>query len=382
MQGLITTILRSCVVRTLAVRVLVAAFLMFLILSGSGVGTSAANNPTPVFAYYYIWFTPGSWDRAKTDYPLLGRYSSDDPEIMREHIRLAQRAGIDGFIVSWKSTDVLNARLEQLITIAEEEDFKLAIIYQGLDFERNPLTVEQIASDLDAFIERFAASPAFDMYARPIVIWSGTWEFSADAVEEVAVPRREYLMILASERNVPGYERLRPAVEGNAYYWSSVDPGTYSGYQEKLDAMSAAVHETGGFWIAPAAPGFDARLLGGAKVVERQAGRTLRKQFDTAARSNPDMIGLISWNEFSENSHIEPSVTYRATALRVVAEIQGASVPDVPFFASDDIAESDEGVNILPINEPRLLMLGLIGGIAGGSLIVVARRGARYDHEP
>ncbi len=359
--------------------VLVMALMM---LPVSGAGARAANDPTPVFAYYYIWFTPGSWDRAKTDYPLLGRYSSDDPGIMREHIRLAKRAGIDGFIVSWKSTDVLNARLGQLISIAEEEDFKLAVIYQGLDFERRPLDVEQIASDLDDFIERFAASPAFDMYSRPIVIWSGTWEFSAGAIDAVAVPRRESLMILASERNVRGYQRLQESVEGNAYYWSSVNPDTFLGYQEKLDAMSAAVHETGGFWIAPAAPGFDARLLGGTQVVKRKAGKTLRQQFNVAAQSNPDMIGVISWNEFSENSHIEPSVEYGATALRVLADIRGARVPDVPFFASEDIAGPDPGPNILSINEPRVLMLGLIGGIAVGSLIVVARRGARNEHEP
>ena len=33
--------------------------------------------------------------------------------------------------------------------------------------------------------------------------------------------------------------------------------------------MSAEVHEQGGLWIAPAAPGFDARLIGGTTVVER-----------------------------------------------------------------------------------------------------------------
>lgn len=368
--------------RTLPGRVIVVALLMLLVLPVSGTGAQAAADPTPVFAYYYIWFTPGSWDRAKTDYPLLGRYSSDDPEIMRAHIQLAKRAGIDGFIVSWKSTDVLNARLEQLIAIAVEEDFKLAIIYQGLDFERRPLDVAQVASDLDVFIERFADSTAFDLYTRPIVIWSGTWEFSAGEVDSVALPRRESLMILASERNVPGYQRLQNSVEGNAYYWSSVNPETFRGYQEKLDAMAAVVHETGGFWIAPAAPGFDARLLGGTQVVERKGGRTLRQQFNVAAQSNPDMIGVISWNEFSENSHIEPSVEYGATALRVLADIREARVPDVPFFASEDIAGPEEGPGILSVNEPRLLMLGLIGGIAVGSLIVVARRGVRNEHEP
>ena len=55
-------------------------------------GTSA-HSPIPVLAYYYIWFNPTSWKRAKIDYPLLGRYSSDDEVVMAEHVRMAQEAG-------------------------------------------------------------------------------------------------------------------------------------------------------------------------------------------------------------------------------------------------------------------------------------------------
>src|SRR5512140_954978 len=102
-----------------------------------------ATNPIPVFAYYYIWYDTTSWNRAKVDYPQLGKYSSDDRAVMRQHIRWAKAAGITGFIVSWKSTDALNRRLNQLEQVAEEENFKLAVIYEGLDFNRNPLPVSQ-----------------------------------------------------------------------------------------------------------------------------------------------------------------------------------------------------------------------------------------------
>ena len=44
------------------------------------------------FLHYYIWFTPGSWNRAEKDMPLAGRYSSDDIEVMRTHVRQAQAA--------------------------------------------------------------------------------------------------------------------------------------------------------------------------------------------------------------------------------------------------------------------------------------------------
>lgn len=137
-----------------------------------------ASDPIPVMAYYYIWFDARSWDRAKTDYPLLGRYSSDDLSGMEQHVQWAKDAGIDGFIVSWKSSFLLDRRLEQLMDIAAAKNFHLWIMYQGLDFERNPLPTSWIDADLEYFIEQYADHPAFSQYDRPIVIWSGTWEFT------------------------------------------------------------------------------------------------------------------------------------------------------------------------------------------------------------
>jgi len=282
--------------------------------------TETPDNSVPLLAYYYIWFDAQSWDRAKTDYPLLGRYSSDEADVMRQHIQWAKSAGIDGFIVSWKSTEKLNRRLDQLVQIAEEENFKLAIIYEGLDFERSPLPAEQVNADLNYFVQHYANDPVFNLFEKPLVIWSGTWEYSLAEIESITRPRRNELLILASEKNVEGYQRLSALVDGDAYYWSSVNPDSHSGYSDKLIAMGEAVHKNGGMWIAPAAPGFDARLVGGTSVVERKAGETLRTELNIALQSLPDAIGLISWNEFSENSHIEPSQSYGNLYLKVLAE--------------------------------------------------------------
>src|SRR5689334_15414933 len=108
--------------------------ILVVLLSGVLLGTAApavalqstaAPSPVPTLAYYYIWYDKSSWNRAKVDYPMLGRYSSDDPAVMRQHIEWAKAAGIKGFIVSWKSTDVLDRRLQQLADLAEQQDFKL-----------------------------------------------------------------------------------------------------------------------------------------------------------------------------------------------------------------------------------------------------------------
>jgi glycosyl hydrolase family 99 len=281
--------------------------------------TNTPDNSVPLLAYYYIWFDTQSWDRAKADYPLLGRYSSDNANVMRQHIQWAKAAGIDGFIVSWKSTEKLNRRLDQLVKIAEEENFKLAIIYEGLDFDRNPLPLQQVDADLNYFVQHYANHPVFNLFKKPMVIWSGTWEYSLDEIKSVTQTKRNDLLILASEKNVAGYQRLSELVDGDAYYWSSVNPDSHSNYLDKLTAMGKAIHNNAGIWIAPAAPGFDARLVGGTSVVERKAGETLKTELNTALQSLPDAIGLISWNEFSENSHIEPSQSHGNLYLKVLA---------------------------------------------------------------
>jgi hypothetical protein len=323
--------------------------------------SSAAARPDRLFAYYYIWFNAGSWNRAKIDYPLLGRYSSDDRGVMERHVSWARQAGIDGFIVSWKSTPVLNRRLERLIEVADAQDFKLLVIYQGLDFHRQPLPIGRIGADLDFFARRFAADRAFDAFGKPLVIWSGTPSFSRAEIAGVTEPRRGALRILASERNVDGYRRVGRNVDGNAYYWASVNPRTYPGQAAKLAQMGEAVHASGGIWLPSAAPGFDARKVGGTSVVGRAGGATLRAELDAAASSSPDAIGLISWNEFSENTHIEPSRAYGSRYLRLVGEVRGARLPELQEFDSSEPAATDVSYGV-----PLLggLLVFLLGGVA------------------
>jgi len=326
------------------------------------------SNPIPQLAYYYIWFDRTSWQRAKLDYPLLGHYSSDDRAIMRQHIRWAKAAGLDGFIVSWKSTDVLNRRLKQLADVAEEEDFKLIVIYQGLDFEREPLPADQIATDLDFFIENFAGRAAFALFSKPLIIWSGTWKFSMEDIQRVVTDRRQSLLILASERNREDYLRLAEFVDGDAYYWASVNPETFDGYQEKLSGMGEAVHQQGGIWIPSAAPGFDARLVGGTSEVDRKDGDTFRVEINTAMASSPDALGIISWNEFSENTHIEPSSSFNSQYLNILSEINHLPAPTIGDFDSSEPAETI----MEPLSGTRLLALGGLGSIVILGFIIVA----------
>jgi Glycosyl hydrolase family 99 len=350
-------------------RAVFAALAVTLCAGACGRVAAAAapgNAPEALLAYYYIWYDHSSWRRAKTDYPLLGRYSSDDVRVLRTHVREAKHAGISGFIVSWKSTKTLDRRLAKLVAVARSEDFKLAIIYQGLDFRRNPLPTSRVARDLRRFVRRYGHDRVFDVFGKPLVIWSGTWRFTRRQVAAVTASVRPALLVEASEKDVAGYERLADAVDGDAYYWSSVNPYTDRGYHAKLSAMAEAVHAHQGLWFPPAAPGFDARRVGGTRVVPRANGETLRREIDAAVQSSPDAIALISWNEFSENSHVEPSIRYGRRYLDILRDIGAAH-----FSAKTDVDSSD-GSNGIGYGVP--IMTGLLGLVFATLLVAFTRR--------
>jgi hypothetical protein len=349
-----------------------ALLLALCVPPSAGAQQRPGDEPIPTLAYYYIWYTATSWNRAKTDYPLLGRYSSDEGRVMQRHIRWAKRAGIDGFIVSWKSTSDLNRRLRELVRIARQERFKLAIIYEGLDFHREPLPVQRVDSDFDYFVHQYGDEAVFKIFGdKPVMMWSGTWRFSRDEIASVTRDRRDRLLILASQKNEQSYREIADLVDGDAYYWSSVNPSTFPGYREKLDAMGKAVHEHHGLWIAPAAPGFDARLVGGRTVVPRRDGANLRTQLAAALSSSPDAIGLISWNEFSENSHVEPSRRYGMRYLRLLADINGRRFGD----GGVAVDSSDPGTGL----GYGIALIGVFAVLFAGSLILLRRRRAAPD---
>ncbi len=332
-----------------------------------GQQSAGSARQIPLLAYFYIWFNPSSWNRLKKDYPLIGRYSSNDVAIMRRQVKMAKQSGITGFLVSWKDTPPLNRRLAALRSVAAAADFKLSIIIEGRDFYGNPISMPKIRQSFHYLAKHYAHDPVFNIFGKPLVAWSGTWLFSTNQLTSISRAYRSKLTILATEKQPDDYQLIARLFDGDAYYWSSADPRHTPGYAAKLVQFSRVIHRHHGLWIAPAAPGFDARLLGGERDITRRRGQTLRLELNAAIASSPDAVGLISWNEYSENSEIEPSQQYGETALKMVAAIEHAKAPVVQDFNSSDPAGFHAGAS-------QLVILCIFILLLGGSVAIVIRR--------
>jgi hypothetical protein len=88
--------------------------------------------------------------------------------------------------------------------------------------------------------------------------------------------------------------------------------------------------------------------------------------------SAPDALGIISWNEFSENSYIEPSQNYGFTYLNILSEINHLPVPQIGEFDSSEPAATF--AEVLPYS--KWVALGGIFTLILSGFIVVARRHA------
>ncbi|MDQ2853993.1 MAG: hypothetical protein M3R32_03950 [Chloroflexota bacterium] len=329
---------RALLISTLGTGVLAAASLLAGATVAVGATPTAApttaphSGKVPVFAYYYIWFTPASWERAKIDLPLLGKYTSDDPAVIAKHVEWAKSAGIDGFIVSWKHQPRLDRPLQLLVQEAEKRNFKLILLYQGLDVDRNPIDPNQVSTDIQWFSQNYGSNPVFNVFGKPAVVWSGTWKFTDQQIATVRsqIDAPNKLLLLGSERSNVDYQARASVLDGDAYYWSSADPLNTPGYPRRIEDLGAAIAADHGLWIAPIVPGFDARLLGGTTVVDRRGGATYRASWKAASDTQPSVLGIISWNEFSENSHIEPSSSNALFYLDATRSLIGATPEPAP----------------------------------------------------
>jgi len=303
-----------------------------------------------VFAYYYIWYAPTSWRRAKIDLPQLGAYDSRDRAVIAQHLAWAHQAGIDGLSVSWKHEPRLDDALRVLVDEATKSGMKLILLYQGLNFDRQPLDPNVVASDLEWFLATYGDAAPFNVYGLPTIVWSGTWGYKDSELQLVrtAIGAPGRALLLGSERSAAAYGSRAAFFDGDAYYWSSPDPLSTPGYQRRLDDLAAAVRQDSGKWVAPAAPGFDARLVGGTSIVSRRDGATYRAAWNGALQTRPDVLGIISWNEFSENSQIEPSRTYGTTYLDLTTQL----IAGLPATSSPGPSASASGPSQPPISSP------------------------------
>lgn len=291
--------------------------------------------PPLVLAHYYPWYTVETWRSPEMlDHP-LPPYSTDDSADVLRTLGQAKAAGIDAMIVSWQGGDVgggFNARRMELVLRASERLGMVACTYLET-LAANPESIygtvptdpEIVFEWIADIVDRYGTHPAhLRVDGRPVVFVYTAWRLEP-AVWEALIDR-----LRRSGRNPlilgEGVEGRWLDPFGGIYRYINIEPLADI---EKLTALQSLRSRTyhllepgrgeRRIWAATVSPGFDDSLLSDRPVHtvrDRRGGAYYDDQWRAALASAPDWILITSWNEWWENTHIEPSERYGDSYLR------------------------------------------------------------------
>jgi hypothetical protein len=326
--------------------------------------TTAPPPPTPlagpsnaVFMHYYLWWTPRHWhEKLGTRYPYTakplpapgrfdasgcnptvkypgatvvdipteGLYDQGQGATFDLHIAQAAAVGISGFVVSWQGIGVANqgpgssgynARLDLLVSrvnrynAAHGASFRLVLGMEAFGNYGRPAS--QVVADLEYFRSRYSANPAFSTrFSRlPMVMLLASRRYPLSTVQAISTAERGRLFLLGDE-TYRSWSRDAPYLDGSAYYWSSQDPWGNPQSGSQVAELARQVHAAGKPWFAPFTGGFNTQLIGGSTCVARRGVATLDAIWNLNRPSRPQAWFGISWNEFVENTYLEPSTLF------------------------------------------------------------------------
>lgn len=329
--------------------VLVIALALALTALPAVPAAQAQRQPT-VLAYFYGWFNTDQWnDPNLVDRP-AEPYNSADGGVMARQISQAQSAGIDGFVMSWfgpdepYTTGVFHGLLDQ----AAAHGFRAAVdVDMGQGFIGTP---ESALNTLSYAVNTLGNHPAYLRYdGKPVIFFWKQQRFTPQQWRDIrAQVDPNHNTIWIAEGDALAYLGVFDGLNLYNIAWSGNPAGTNATWASRVTGR-------GGYFVATAMPGFDESRLGRGNAVVRARGNGdyFRRSFAGAAATNPHMIIITSWNEFPEQSHIEPSQQYGTFYLDLAREMiaaykGGAAVPAGPAGAASPPLESPTGVFAAP----------------------------------
>jgi hypothetical protein len=275
--------------------------------------------PRMGLALYYPWYTLASWKSpVLIDHPLTP-YASNNPADVRRQMRQAQSAGINSFVVSWTGPGTQSDKnFAMMLNQAKSLGFKVGIFLEILKDNSQVRPASQLVSWLNYLVSKYQDSPALlkvngRLFVVPYLtdyIPLNTWKMIRAAVRKDGhdvwlVEDREdlnYLSVFDGMWFDSTFSALGPEVR----YWSVL-----------ADNPAAKM------WIPTVNPGVDSRHIPGRKptqYIPRDNGKRLRTMLAAALTDNPNWIDVNTWNEWYENTYIEPSVNFGTKYLDITGQ--------------------------------------------------------------
>jgi hypothetical protein len=280
--------------------------------------------PKMVLAHFYPWYTAGAWNDPRfSDHPLV-RYSTDDPADVAKLARQARDAGIDAFVVSWVGRDSdggeHDRRMRVVLDALHGAGLQACVTTETFVANRNN---SQHQTDPDTMlawlaeaVDLFGNDPAYLRVAgRPVILVYAASQLDptvwADVMSRLRASGRNPLLI-----GDFFHSRLIEVFDGEYQYSNVTLAGSALLDVDRTESLRVRTFnllrqgDRRRIWIASVTPGYDDRLLSERPshlFVDRQDGQVYDAQWAAAIDTAADWVIVTSWNEWFENTGIEPS---------------------------------------------------------------------------
>jgi len=286
-------------------------------------------------AHYYPWYQADKQTRhwnenddyaTVTDLPVQGEYSSDDAQLITRHLALVEQAGLDYLVINLQIThDGLDknelSAVDLLFKMAAESMPDLSLCFM-LSYDK--VDSETINESFAYLEDRYVSKENYLLlHSKPVI-----WYFISESFighfyhhySELNESTIEYHRIAASSSC---YNKYLPA-HYNEFFdgWSVYSPLQVSSpsiwrnmwetsYQDFIED-----NQEGCIAVFTISPGYDDTALtlkqrsnSSVRKVSRNKSKTYFKMQNACLEldTQPDLIVVTSFNEFHENTHIEPT---------------------------------------------------------------------------
>jgi len=296
---------------------------------------------------------PDRDDLGSSFFPRLGPYSSSDPDVLREHFLMMERAGIGVAVVSWlpkerhdDSGPPIAERLGQILDVAVEYDVRIAVHMEPYD-DRNLTTLKR---DVVELLDLHGNAPAlyrmtrrpraaggdvagiennaerllpvlyfYDQYRLPASLWeqllgddnSGMKNKKKGCLrgcrgkDGSSIRGTKYdvvaLALIVDEKHWKEY--VQEANFDGGYTYFAADTFTYGSNPRHWEALQQHAIRDGKVFVPSVGPGYDdtrIRPWNFQITKQRQAGRYFDREWEAAIRIRPDIVSVTSFNEWHE----------------------------------------------------------------------------------
>jgi hypothetical protein len=321
---------------------------------------------TPSVSGYWGWhwtmnhYNPDSTDPdgrrmiASHYYPVTGPYDSQDDLILEYQVLLMKLSGIDGVLVDWYGMEdfrdyaVLNESTLALFDMIRKAGLFFAVVYEDQTVQHmvtSGYLSRNETGDHGLKVMQYMQEHWFDtgsylkLNDRPVLLTFGPQYYKTSTEWQTffsALPVTPLFFTLDN--------RLSPAAAG-AYPWPPMWKTNTNGQltQNALNEYLNQFYQKASGWdylIAGAFPGFhdiyaDAGAGDSYGYLDPMNGATFQSTLQMALDHHPDVIQLVTWNDYGEGTVIEPTKEFGTRYLEIIQETRASLEPLFQYRRED-----------------------------------------------